>query len=193
MLQVDGFFPSSLVFVWQGVKLDLLLGIVLFSSAVVLVVCLGELGTDRLGAPWAPTSGRIVRKMLELSNVGPDDLLIDLGSGDGRIIVQASRKFQSRSIGIEINPFWVLWTRLKLTVFGLRGKAKAVWGNLFNLDLSDADVVTLYLHQGTNDKLREKLEHDLKPGARVVSHVFTFKGWNVTKTDEADHIYLYTR
>ena len=173
--------------------MDLLIEIVLAMAIVIVAICLGEIGTDRFGAPWAPTSGRIVQKLLALADVGPDDLLYDLGSGDGRIIIRASKKFKARSVGIEINPFWVLWTRVKIAVLGLRSKSNAVWGNLFKINLSEADVVTLYLHQGTNDRLREKLERELKPGTRVVSHVFTFNGWEASKTDEVDHIYLYTR
>jgi cyclopropane fatty-acyl-phospholipid synthase-like methyltransferase len=185
-------FLSS-IFGWQGIILDFFLEIVIVFSTVIVALCLGELIADKFGAPWAPTSKRIVQKMLIIAKVCPDDLLVDLGSGDGRIIIRASMEFGARSLGIEINPLWVLWTRLKVITFGLRNKSKAVWADLFKVDLSDADVVTLYLHQGTNDKLREKLERELKPGARVVSHVFTFKGWTATKVDEIEHVYLYIR
>jgi len=173
--------------------MELLLEIALIFSGVIVAVCLAELGTDRLGAPWAPTSKKLVQKMLVLANLGANDLLYDLGSGDGRIIVRASREFHARSVGIEINPFWVLWTRLKIALFGLKDKSRVAWGNLFKMDLSEADVVTLYLHQGTNDKLKTKLEQELKPGARIVSHVFTFDDWNAVKTDPVEHIYVYIR
>jgi predicted RNA methylase len=97
------------------------------------------------GAPWAPTSKGIVRKMLSMGDVKPDDLLYDLGSGDGRIITMAAREFHAKSVGIEINPFWVFWTKLKVALFRLGGKANVIWSDFFNQDLSKANIVTLYL------------------------------------------------
>lgn len=172
--------------------MDLLVEIGIAAAVLIFGFCLAEILADQFGAPWAPTSGDIVRKMLVLADVGPDDLLYDLGSGDGRIIVRARMEFKAHSVGIEINPLWVFWTRLKIFLFGLSDRTKVVWGNLFTTDLSNADVVSLYLHQGTNDKLKAKLEHELKPGARVVSHVFTFPGWKLAKADQEAHIYAYT-
>lgn len=171
--------------------MEILWEVALAVAALIVAFCLLELVSDRFGAPWAPTSRGIVRKMLVLADINPGELLYDLGSGDGRIILQASREFHARSVGIEINPLWVFWARLQVLLFGLRGKTRVVWGNLFNTDLSGADVVTLYLHQGTTDRLKAKLEQELKPGARVISHSFTFKGWEPAKTDSEAHIYAY--
>jgi hypothetical protein len=143
------------------------------------------------GAPWVPTSNSIVRKMLSMADIKPGEVLYDLGSGDGRIILMAAREFHATSVGIEINPFLILWTRLKITLSRLRSKVGVVWGNFFNQDLSKANIVTLYLLQDTNQKLKPKLTKELKPGTRVISHVFTFDGWNLQKVDEESNIYMY--
>lgn len=143
------------------------------------------------GAPWAPTRKKLVHKMLSMAEVNPGDVLYDLGSGDGRIITMAARQFHAKSVGIEINPLWVLWTKLKIAIFQLNDKMNVVWGNFFNQDLSKANIVTLYLLQKTNDKLRPKLEKELKPGTRIVSHVFTFDGWEPEKVDWESKIYMY--
>ena len=165
----------------------------LFWIVVVLVVFFGilPLATDLFGAPWAPTSRGIVREMLSMADIKPDEVVYDLGSGDGRIILTAARKFHAKSVGIDINPLWVFWARLAVTVLGLRHRTRVVWGNFFVQDLSRADVVTLYLVQATNDKLKSKLEEELRPGARVVSHVFPFNGWSPLKVDAKSHVYMY--
>jgi predicted RNA methylase len=144
-----------------------------------------------LGAPWSPTADKTVNKMLSMAGVKPGEVLYDLGSGDGRIIIAAAKKFQAKSVGVELNPLWFIWTTLKITVLGLRGKTKVVWTNFFSVDLSKADVVTLYLLQKTNCKLEPKLKEELKPGSRVVSHVYTFDDWNPVKADTKSQIYLY--
>ena len=149
------------------------------------------IATGLLGAPWVPTGNETVNEMLSVAGVNSGDVVYDLGSGDGRVVIAAAKRFHARSVGVELNPFWVFWTWLKLTVLGLRGKTKVIWGNFFRVDLSKADVVTLYLLQNTNYKLEPKLKEELKPGSRVVSHVFTFNDWNPVKADTKLQIYLY--
>ncbi len=144
-----------------------------------------------LGAPWLPTPRGTVHKMLSMAEVKPDDVVYDLGSGDGRILISAVRRTRARAVGIEVNPLWVLWTRLKIRILKVKDYARVVWGNFFREDLSKADIVMLYLLQNTNDKLKQKLERELRPGARVVSHTFTFNGWNPVKIDAESKIYIY--
>ena len=144
-----------------------------------------------LGAPWFPTSMGTVRKMLLMAGVNPGDILYDLGSGDGRIIVAAAKEFGARSVGIDVNPLWVLWTRLRIGALKMGDRVEVFWGDFFLMDLSEVDVVTLYLLQGTNDSLKQKLEKELKPGARVVSHIYTFKGWRPLTADNESEIYFY--
>jgi cyclopropane fatty-acyl-phospholipid synthase-like methyltransferase len=169
----------------------------LIGTVVALVVVLLLLAvsfwivTGFLGAPWVPTSGETVNEMLSMAGVNSGEVVYDLGSGDGRIIIAAAKKFDARSVGVELNPLWVLWTRMKVAVLGLRGKTRVIWGNFFNVNLSEADVVTLYLIQNTNDKLEPKLKEQLKPGSRVVSHVFTFNDWNPVKANTNLQVYVY--
>lgn len=161
--------------------------IIILSIAILCLMIFGH----QFGAPWIPTSNDIVYKMLSLAGVKNDEVVYDLGSGDGRIIITAAKEFHARSVGIEINPLWVFWTQLVVNTLKLRGRVKVVWGDFFRKDLSEANIVTLFLIQHTNDKLKPKLERELAPGTRVVSHAFTFNGWNPIKIDAESQIYVY--
>lgn len=143
------------------------------------------------GAPWVPTDMETINKMLAMADVRSGEVLYDLGSGDGRIIIEAAKRYQARSVGVELNPVMVLWASLKIDSSGLMGKANVVWSNFFSVDLRKADVITLYLLQSTNERLEPKLKKELKPASRVVSHVFTFKNWIPVREDTESQIYLY--
>jgi cyclopropane fatty-acyl-phospholipid synthase-like methyltransferase len=143
------------------------------------------------GAPWLPSARHRVRRMLELAAVQPDDVVYDLGSGDGRVLLTAAQDFGARAVGIEIDPLRCLWTQKRLTAQGLDDQTDVIWGNFFNEDLSEADVVTVYLRQDTNNRLMKKLRSELRPGARVVSNTFIFPGWEVETIDREEHLYLY--
>jgi SAM-dependent methyltransferase len=143
------------------------------------------------GAPWFPTSLANVRKMLTLADVQPDEVVYDLGSGDGRVLFMAARRFGARAVGIEIDPLRTLWTRTLITILGLQGQVKVVRGDFFNQDLSQANVVTVYLLPKTNVRLMKKLRRELHPGARVVSNTFIFPGWSLAGRDSESQIYLY--
>jgi len=177
--------------VWGSEKVELIGTIIAIVVILLLLAVSFWIVTGLLGAPWVPTSGETVNEMLSMAGVNSGEVVYDLGSGDGRIIIAAAKRFHARSVGVELNPLWVLWTRLKVAVLGLRGKTKVIWGNFFNVDLSKADVVTLYLIQNSNDKLEPKLKEQLKPGSRVVSHVFTFYDWHPVKANPNSQIYLY--
>jgi len=144
-----------------------------------------------LGAGWEPTSRDRVRKMLEMSGAGPSDVVYDLGSGDGRIVVEAARRYHARAIGVEADPFRVLYSRLTISILHLQDRARIVWGNFFHIDLHEATIVTLFLSQWTNRKLESKLMAELKPGARVVSYEWTLDGWTPTARDAYAHLSLY--
>jgi SAM-dependent methyltransferase len=156
-----------------------------------LAILISILWTNRVGAPWAPTPMSKVRKMLEMAGVGPGDLVYDLGCGDGRTIVTAARRFGARAVGIEIDPLRYLWCQVLITVLGLRDRVRVVYGSFYRQDLSDADVVTCYLLQSTNEKLEGKLKRELDPIARVVSNRFTFPGLHLLQQDPKDELYLY--
>jgi SAM-dependent methyltransferase len=145
------------------------------------------------GAPWAPTSRRTVHKMLTLARVRPGDVVYDLGSGDGRILIMAARRFGARAVGIEIDPLFYLWTRLVIAVLGLRRQVRVIRGDLFDQDLSQADVITCYLLPRTNERLVGKLERELCPGTRVVSRRFSLPGWSPVCQDDEARLYVYKR
>lgn len=159
--------------------------------SIIAIVVLFLLIPGLLGAPWFPTKIDTVRQMLLMADVTPDDVVYDLGSGDGRVVLTAAKEFCARSVGIEVNPFWVVWTQLAIWILRVRGRAHVVWGSFFRKDFGDADVVVLYLLQVTNDLLQRKLETELKPGARVVSRTFIFRGWRPILADYQSKIYIY--
>jgi precorrin-6B methylase 2 len=149
------------------------------------------LGTFTVGAGWEPTSRGKVRKMLEMSGVGPSDVVYDLGSGDGRVVVEAARTFHARAVGIEADPLRVLISRLVVALLHLEGGVRVVWGNFYHADLREATVVTVFLSQKTNQKLKSKLIAELKPGTRVVSYVWTFEGWTPALRDDRNELSMY--
>ncbi|MEM2725047.1 MAG: methyltransferase domain-containing protein, partial [Candidatus Nezhaarchaeales archaeon] len=147
--------------------------------------------------PFVSTPEHVARRMLELANVGPDDVVYDLGAGDGRIIIMAAKEFKARAVGVEIRKD--LYERIleRVKTDGLEGKVKVINGDFFQIDISEASVVTLYLLTSVNEKLRPKLERELKVGARVVSHDFEVPGWKPIRIESVrdywcDHkIYVY--
>jgi hypothetical protein len=120
--------------------------------------------------PYVPTPQSTVDRMLELARVGPDDFVIDLGSGDGRIVITAAAKFGARGLGIEIEPDLVNLSQYYARRAGVADRAKFVTEDLFTADLRPATVLTLYLFRELNIKLRPRILEQLRPGARVVSH-----------------------
>jgi hypothetical protein len=159
--------------------------------ALACVVLISVLWTSVIGAAWSPTSLKDGRSMLEIAGVGPDDTVYDLGSGDGRIVVVAASSYKATAVGIEADPLRVAWSRFVIRVLHLGPKAHIVRGNFFLADLSKATVVTMFLTQGTNQKLKSKLQKELRPGTRVVSNTWTFDGWTPTKTEPRTKAYLY--
>jgi cyclopropane fatty-acyl-phospholipid synthase-like methyltransferase len=159
--------------------------------AFILIIFVWLLWPMIIGAQWVPTSMKVVRRMLELGDVREGDVVIDLGSGDGRIIITAAEEYNARAIGIEADPIRLIWSRCVIRYRGIGERAKVLWGNFLHKDLREATVVTVFQNQGTNNKLKPKFERELKPGTRVISHVFTFDGWEPRKVDKESQIYLY--
>lgn len=128
-------------------------------------------------APYVSTPMEIVAEMLELAEVTKDDVVYDLGSGDGRIVIMAAKKYGARGIGLEIDPELVEQARQNARSAGVEALVDFRLQDLFAADFSDATVVTLYLLPETNAILRAKLEHQLRPGARIISHDFGMGDW----------------
>lgn len=145
-----------------------------------------------LDAPWVPTSKATIRKMLTFAEVNQNDTLFDLGSGDGRIPIIAAQEFNvKKAVGIELNPFFVALSNIRIFTRRLQDKVQIIWGNIFLRNISEADVITMYLLQVTNNRMRDKLKQELKPGSRVISKVYTFTDWEPEKVDEESKLYLY--
>lgn len=146
-------------------------------------------------APFVESPQEVVKKMLQLVEPKDNELLYDMGSGDGRIIIMAAKDFGLRCVGIEIREDLVRRTMAEIKRFNLESRIKVINDDFFNVDISNADIVTLYLTTSANEKLRPKLEKELKAGARVVSHDYEIRGWKPTKISRDDPpghtIYLY--
>jgi SAM-dependent methyltransferase len=138
--------------------------------------------TVKKGAPYVPTPSNVVWKMLELAEISEDDVVYDLGSGDGRIVLAAAQRYGARGVGIEIDPDLVRKARKKARQLGVADRVTFRRGDLFKTDLSDATVVMLYLWPDMNNRLRPKLKRELDPGDRVVSHSFDIDGWAADTT-----------
>ena len=125
-----------------------------------------------LDVPFVPTPPEVVELMLELGQVGPKDLVYDLGCGDGRIVIAAAKERGARGVGIDIDPERIEEARANAQKEGVAGQVKFHVGDLFKSDFSRATVVTLYLYPHLNQRLRPQLWRQLKVGTRVVSHEF---------------------
>jgi SAM-dependent methyltransferase len=131
---------------------------------------------------YEPTTPAVADAMLKLAGVGADDVVYDLGSGDGRIVILAAQKYGARGVGIELQPGLVLISRQAAVQAGVADKVTFIEGDLFSADISDATVVTLYLWPNVNKQLEAKLRRELRPGTRIVSHVFGIGNWGPRTT-----------
>ena len=132
--------------------------------------------------PFVPTPDKIVDRMLALAKVGPKDVVYDLGSGDGRIVIAAAKKYRARGVGIDIDPRRIEESRENARKARVEKRVEFRQGDLFEADIGEATVVTLYLLPRLNLKLKPKLLAELKPGARIVSHGFDMGDWKPAGT-----------
>jgi hypothetical protein len=153
--------------------------------AVMLVACAAPLWAQEPRVPYVPTPQDVVDKMLQMARVTSSDYLIDLGSGDGRIVVTAAKKHGARGFGVDINPERVSEALANAQKNGVMEKVAFYQRDLFQTELSDATVITMYLLPRVNVELRPKLL-DLKPGTRIVSHDFSMGEW---KPDVYERVY----
>ncbi|MFN6519132.1 MAG: SAM-dependent methyltransferase [Nostoc sp. CreGUA01] len=132
--------------------------------------------------PYVPTPEPVVDAMLKVAKVGKNDVLYDLGSGDGRIVNTAAQRYGTRGVGIDIDPQRIQEANDNAKKAGVTDRVKFVQQDLFNTDFSEATVVTLYLLPEINAKLRPILLKQLKPGTRIVSHAFDMGDWKPDQT-----------
>jgi SAM-dependent methyltransferase len=145
------------------------------------------------GVPWVPTREARIRRALQLAKLQPGEIFYDLGAGDGRVLLMAAKEFGAQAVGIEIGPVqWALgW--LRILISGGRHKARMRCGNFYRADLTEADVVFVYLTSSQTSRLAKKLEQELRPGARVVSIAADFPEWQPGQVDREQVIFLYQK
>lgn len=144
---------------------------------------------------FVPTPQEVVRAMLEMAEVGPDDVVYDLGCGDGRFVITAAKEFGARGVGIDIDPERISESKRNARAADVADRVTFRRGDLFEADISEATVVALYLLQTLNFKLQPKLLRELNPGARVVSYTFDMPDWKPEKQATINgihNIYLWT-
>ena len=137
-------------------------------------------------APYISTPPEIVAEMLKVARVTKEDVVYDLGCGDGRIVIAAARKYGARGVCVEINPELIKQARENAQRAGVADRLEFVTRDLFETDLTGATVVTVFLMKSLNLRLRPKLLRELRPGARVVSQAFDMGDWEPTKTVEVN-------
>ena len=132
---------------------------------------------ERSGGPYVPTPQVVVDQMLRMGNVGESDFVVDLGSGDGVIVLTAAKQFRARGMGVDIDPALVKLSNDTAQKLGVADRARFLQQDVFKADLSEASVLTLYLLPGMMINLRPKIFNELKPGVRVVSHDYHLGEW----------------
>ena len=155
---------------------------------VVSVVAAQSPTTDKkpLDVPYVPTHESLVEEMLSMARVTGNDVLYDLGSGDGRIVITAARKFGTRGIGYDLDPERIKEARENARRAGVADRVRFEQQDIFTAKIADATVVTMYLLPDVNMRLRPRLLSELKPGTRIVSHNYDLGDWQPVQRKEMD-------
>lgn len=143
------------------------------------------------GAPYIPSAFNDVKRMLQLIDLQPNQILVDLGAGDGRIIILGALLYKAKCEGIEIDLIRYKFVEILISVLGLKNQSCIKWGDLYDYDLSKADIVTMYLLPDAIEKLKDHLLTQLHSGTKVVSFKFPIPGWNPTYIDDQSTIFVY--
>lgn len=143
------------------------------------------------GAPYVPSKSKAACRMIELAHITKGTRVIDLGSGDGKLLFLAA-SYGAIATGYEINPFLVLFANMKALCSPYRTRVYAIWKNFWQADISHADVILLYLIPWKMDQLEDKLLKETKPGTKIISNSFIFPHIPCTNKDEVNHVYMFT-
>lgn len=160
-------------------------------------LCAQRFGDPNIIAPDFPSPQEVIEHMLQMARVQPGETVYDLGSGEGRIVITAARQFKAKAVGVELSPELCRIASGRVKALGLEDRVTIVHANMLKVDLRPADVVTIYLLTSANELLKPNLEHELRPGARVVSHDFEIRGWKPAAVEQVEAegrprtIYLY--
>ncbi|HEU4370655.1 MAG TPA: class I SAM-dependent methyltransferase [Methylomirabilota bacterium] len=138
----------------------------------------------KLDVVWVPSPPAVITAMLEAAKVGPNDLVYDLGCGEGEILIEAATRYGARGVGVDLDPVRIKNARINAAKAGVADKITFVQQDLFKTDITPATVVTLYLLPELNERLRPTLLRDLRPGTPVVSHDFAMGDWRPERTIE---------
>jgi hypothetical protein len=147
----------------------------------------GQQGKDVV---WVPTPDEVVERMLTMAQTKPEDFVIDLGAGDGKIAIAAAKKFGAKSMGVEYNPEMVAFAQKNAQAAGVTGKAQIVHGDIFATDFTQATVLTMYLLPSLNMRLRPQILA-MRPGTRVVTHAFNMEDWEPDESSDVDGRRVY--
>jgi len=169
-------------------------------AALGFSLCAQDKPAEKL-APYYPTPETVVEKMLQLGGLKAGEKMFDLGSGDGRIVIMAAKKFKADATGVEFDDALFKQSMEKIKNLGLAATARIIHGDLLKQDYASADLLTVYLLPMSNDKLSPILDKQLKKGTRVVAHDFEFSAWTPVKIEDIDddgegrshRLYLYRR
>jgi SAM-dependent methyltransferase len=161
--------------------------LVFFLIALAILLLLPALS----GQPWVPAAEKRIHRALELAELKPGEVLYDLGSGDGRVLVATVRDFGARAVGVELSPLLCAIAWLKIRMAGISPQVRLHCGSYFHADLQGADVVYLYLTAANANHLKMHLEQTLKPGARVVSVSADLEAWMPERIDREELLFLY--
>ena len=134
-------------------------------------------------APFVPSPVQVIQFMLKLAELKPGEVFFDLGAGDGRTVIMAAKAFGARAVGVELREDLAKKALSSIHDNGLADRVTIVNGDIFGVNLNSADVVFLYLTTSANEKIRPKLENDLRRGVRVVSHDYEIVGWKPTRVE----------
>lgn len=145
----------------------------------------------RINAPYVQTPREVVSAMLEVARVTQEDIVYDLGCGDGRIVIEAARKYGAHGVGIDLNPDRIKEAQENASSMGVSALVSFIQKDFFDADLGNATVVTLYLLPEVNRELLPRLLHALKPGTRIVSHAFDFGAWKPERMIEVNGSKVY--
>jgi protein-L-isoaspartate O-methyltransferase len=166
-----------------------------------LILLSGQQPKDDQLAPYYPTPQTVVEKMLQLGGLKAGEKMFDLGSGDGRIVIMAARKYKADATGVEFDDSLYKQSMERIKTLGLSPTARIIHGDLTKQDYASADLLTVYLLPVGNEKVSPMLEKQLKKGARIVAHDFEFSAWKPEKIEDIDddgegrshRLYLYRR
>ena len=165
----------------------ILCGVICISLLIFLWICV----PTAWGAPYFPSDIKTITRALKYLDLKPDGVVVDLGAGDGRVLILASRLYGSKSIGVEMDPIRQIVAKFLILLFGLKDKAIVLGGDLYDFDLSNADVVMFYLLPKFVQHLKPKLQSELPSGSKIVSFKFPILNWKSAFVDKEKKIFVY--